>query len=225
MSWSREVARRLGAGSGTVERWSVAPGEITARAGGHEVSLIRAVPTEEAWGRVCAALASQEVFRARVLAGELPVPVGEVCALLGVDLVPRGWDALVATCSCDRWDGVCAHLRAVAGVLGTEADRDPFTLTRWAGRDRLALRSQVMAEGAIKGPSTSEETVGDNVSEAKIEDGDDRFEHAPNSAAGFWSAPMPPGPPEIPSGAGDRVRTAAPGAVADELPPFGPLRT
>lgn len=221
MSWSEQVEQWLGPpASGPVDRLSVRPGEVTARVAGFEVSLIRPVPDDALWDRVCAALASQEVFRARVLAGELPVPVGRVCTMFGVDLVPRGWDALVATCSCDRWEGVCAHLRAAAAALAAQADRDPFSLTRWAGLDKGALRTRVMAAGHIKGPSVPEETARDNASGAIIEDAPGPSDHAPDSAAAFWSAPSPPGPVEIPPGSGDRVRAAAPGALADELPPF-----
>lgn len=226
MSWSEQVERWLGPlRPGPVERLSVRPGEVTARVGGFEVSLIRAVPEDALWDRVCAALASQEVFRARVLAGELPVPAARVCAMFGVDLVPRGWEALVATCSCDRWEGVCAHLRAAAAALGAQADRDPFTLTRWAGADKGALRTRVMAARRIKGPSAPEETARDNASEAIIEDAADTADRAPDSAAAFWSAPSLPGPVEIPPGSGDRVRAAAPGTLADELPPFPRRRT
>lgn len=221
MSWSAEVERWLGPVlPGPVERLAVRPGEVTARVGGFDVSLIRSVPDRALWDRVCAALASQEVFRARVLAGELPVPVERVCAMFGVDLVPRGWEALVATCSCDRWDGVCAHLRTAASALGAQADRDPFSLARWAGTDKAELRTRVMAAGGIKGPSAAHATPRDNVSEAIIGDPGLPTGHSPDSAAAFWSAPSPPPPVDIPSGAGDRVRAAAPGALADEIPPF-----
>ncbi|CAL9360707.1 hypothetical protein SUDANB121_00668 [Nocardiopsis dassonvillei] len=221
MSWSEQVEQWLGPlRPGPVERLAVRPGEVTARVGGFEVSLIRTVPEDARWERVCAALASQEVFRARVLAGELPPAAARVCAMFGVDLVPRGWEALVATCSCDRWDAVCAHLRTTAAALGAGADRDPFSLTRWAGLDKGALRTRVMAAGRIKGPSVPEETARDNASEAIIEDAADPAGHAPDSAAVFWSAPSLPGAVDIPSGSGDRVRAAAPGALADEIPPF-----
>ena len=226
MSWSEQVERWLGpAAPGPVDRLSVRPGEVTARVAGFGVSLIRQVPDDALWDRVCAALASQEVFRARVLAGELPVPVGRVCAMFGVDLVPRGWDALVATCSCDRWEGVCAHLRAAAAALASQADRDPFSLTRWAGLDKGALRIRVSAAGRIKGPSVSDETGRDNASETIIEKHSAPPDHSPRSAAAFWSAPPLPGPVEIPPGSGDRIRSSAPGALADELPPFPSVGT
>jgi len=175
------------------------------------------------------------VFRARILAEELPVAADRVFALLGWALVPRSWDALVATCSCERWESRCAHLDAVVAALGTEADRDPFALTRWLGRDRRALVARVrsLSPTATKGLSAIEETFFENGAEASY-GGADRdtspsshpFPQPPPDAAGdsaavFWSAPALPPPPVPPGGAGERVRASAPGLVADELPGFG----
>lgn len=234
-TWASLFSRSLG-GSGRatagvrVERLSVRAGEAVARvrgAGSHEVSLIRPVAPEAEWERLCAALASQPVFRARVLAGELPAEVARVFALLGWDLVPRGWGDLVATCSCDQWGSRCPHLLATAQELGAEADRDPFTLTRWLGRERRALVAQVRAlfPNDTENPPAEEGARGKN-------DGGVVFDTTPvsppppgtslpHSAAAFWSAPPPPPPPLPPPDSGKRVRQAAPGIVADDLPGFG----
>lgn len=235
MSWSELVGEALGArpggpGAAVVERLSVRPGEVLARAGGHEVSLIRTVWTKQEWVRVCEALASQPLFRARLLCGELPEAVARVFGLLGLDLVPRGWGALVATCSCDHWRGRCAHLSATAAALGAEADRDPFVLTRWAGRERRALVELVrdLPTGA-KGPSVQEATLGGDhrtrLSALHPGAGDDVFAAQartadPLSPAAFWAAPPPPPPPLLPEDTASRVRAAAPGHVADHLPGF-----
>lgn len=238
-AWSPLFAQALGepgpaAGNARVERLSVRPGEVAGRVrgpGAHEVSLIRTVPPEAEWERLCAALASQPVFRARILAGELPVAAARVFSLLGWDLVPRGWDALVATCSCDRWDARCTHLVAAVAELGAEADRDPFVLTRWLGRERRALVAQVKAfsTATAKGFSGEYPTIGRNDGEAVLDTVDEPPPPAntadPGSAAAFWSAPPLPARPSPPEGSGERVRTAAPGLVADHLPGFGQPRT
>ena len=245
MSWSELVGEALGGsdggagaesgsgngpGAAAVERFSVRPGEVLARVRGHEVSLIRAVWADEEWVRACSALASQPMFRARLLSGELPGAAARVFELLGLDLVPRGWGALVATCSCDQWEGRCAHLSATAAALGAEADLDPFVLTRWAGRERRMLVELVrdLAAGT-KGPSVREAASADHqhtrLSEEHPGAGGGVFAAQaqtadPLSPAAFWSTPEPPPPPLLPEDTAARVRAAAPGHVADHLPGF-----
>ncbi|MEV2277024.1 hypothetical protein AB0I72_15715 [Nocardiopsis sp. NPDC049922] len=233
-TWSALVGAALGASVGAsgdaVERWSVRPGEVLARVGGarggvHEASLIRPVLSDGDWERACAALASQPVFRARLLAGELPVAAARVFELLGLDLVPRGWADVVATCSCDRWEGRCSHLSATAAALAREADRDPFTLTRWAGRERRALVDRVAAF-SVRGTGPAPDREGEENASASANGGEwiplseNGRGAAAVSASAFWSAPEPPAAPSFPENAGARVRAAAPGSVADELPLF-----
>lgn len=235
MSWSELVEAALGgSGGGAVERISVRPGEVLGRVRGNEVSLIRVVWPDQEWARAGAALASQPLFRARLLSGELPEAAERVFALLGLALVPRGWGDLVATCSCDHWAGRCAHLSATAAALGAEADRDPFVLTRWAGRERRALVELVRdtATGTKGSSAQGTDSGGDHRSALSVEHadaGDDVLAAraqtgAPLSPTAFWWAPAPPPVPPLPEGVGDRVRAAAPGHVADELPGFDRFR-
>lgn len=221
-TWSALLAETLGESTSgaRVERLSVVPGEVSGLVrgpGSHEVSLIRTVPSDAEWERLCAALASQPVFAARLLAGELPVEAARVFSLLGWDLVPRGWGELVATCSCERWDSRCAHLAAAVAELGTRTDRDPFTLTRWLGRERRTLMTQVRAlsSSAVKSSSEAESAFTGMGGTTSWETAD------PSSAGAFWSAPALPSSPTPPKGAAGRIRATAPGIVADDLPDFG----
>ncbi len=231
MSWSELVTRALdGSGSGVAERITIRSGELSTRVRGHEVSLIRTVWSDEEWFRVCAALASQPLFRARLLSGELPEAAAQVFALLGLHLVPRGWDDLVATCSCDQWRGRCPHVGAAASALAVEAGRDPFALVRWAGRERRAMVELVrdLPTGTM-GPSAGETAFDDDhhrnpSGEHPATGGGDFTVRAqtahPLSPATFWSAPPLPPVPPLPEDVGGRVRAAAPGPVADHLPGF-----
>lgn len=227
MSWSALVVEAL-AGSGGAEAVTglrVRPGEALARVGAHQVSLIRSVWPEQEWARAAAALASQPLFRARVLAGELPEETARVFALLGLDLVPAGWADLVTTCSCEQWRGRCAHLRAVAAALGEQADADPFSLTLWAGLDRRSLVALVRDLSTGERELRNDGNDGENSSYSREEGAGDvlaagaitknRF-----SPDAFWNPIPQPSVPTLPSGTGDRVRAAAPGLVADELPHF-----
>lgn len=209
-TWARLVAEALPVperSSGPVERWSVLPGEVGARVAGHEVSLIRPVAEEGDWDRVCAALASQPVFRGPSLDGRLPVESERVFAVVGLPLVPPGWGPLAASCTCAQWRSMCGHLGAVVAELGARADADPFVLVRWAGGDRAAFVARVSVaaarqdgEGAPEGPQGADPD--------------------PRSAAAFWSAPPLPALPEDLAQEGSRVRAAAPGSLLDDLPVF-----
>lgn len=210
-TWARLVAEALpvpGRAPGPVEWWSVRPGEVGARVAGHEVSLIRPVAEDQDWERVCAALASQPVFRGPSLDGRLPVESARVFAVVGLPLVPPGWGPLAASCTCAQWRSVCGHLGAVVAELGARADADPFVLVRWAGGDRAAFVARVSAAAARQDGES-----GGGVPEGPQEDGAD-----PASAAVFWSAPVLPALPQGLAEAGARVRAAAPGSLLDDLP-------
>ncbi|WP_026115673.1 hypothetical protein [Nocardiopsis kunsanensis] len=212
-TWARLVAEALPAperAPGPVERWSVRPGEVGARVSGHEVSLIRPVAGEEDWERVCAALASQPVFRGPSLDGRLPVESERVFAVVGLPLVPPGWGPLAASCSCAQWRSVCGHLGAVVEELGVRADADPFVLVRWAGSDRSEFVARVGAAAARQ-----DGREGPDAPHRPRTGGAD-----PASAAVFWSVPDLPALPEGLAEAGARVRASAPGPLLDGLPVF-----
>lgn len=225
-TWAELITRALpGPTSGVrAEPLTVRPGEIVTRMGGqgHEVSLIRRVFSEQEWERACAALASQEMFRARLLAGELPPETARVFEVLGLDLVPNGWDSLVSTCSCPEWRGRCLHVFAVATAVAEEASRDPFVLTRWAGSESKSLIARVTRHGAPGNPRGARSVVGRNSGERSVEFSADT---PPGSAAAFWRALPPPEPPALPEDLGERVKAAAPGALADELPEINRFET
>lgn len=209
-TWAGLVAEALpvpGRAPGPVQRWSVRPGEVAARVAGHEVSLIRPVAEEEDWDRVCAALASQPVFRGPSLDGRLPVESARVFAVVGLPLVPPGWGPLATSCTCEQWRSVCGHLGAVVAELGTRSDADPFVLVRWAGGDRASFVARVTVAAARQDGEAAPEAPRGTAP-------------APGSAAAFWSAPPLPALPEDLAKAGARVRAAAPGSLLDDLPVF-----
>jgi uncharacterized Zn finger protein len=82
--------------------------------------------TTAQWRRVQDRLASQALFRAKLLAGEMPREIEEVFAECGTPLFPRSPADLDMHCSCPDWEVPCKHLAAVCYVLAEEFDRDPF---------------------------------------------------------------------------------------------------
>ncbi len=100
----------------------------------------------------------QALFRAKLLAGEMPHEIEEVFAGCGTPLFPRLASDLDMRCSCPDWEVPCKHLAAVCYVLAEEFDRDPFAMLAWRGQGRDELlaalrRVQAPGSGPAAGPA------------------------------------------------------------------------
>ena len=135
----RNYARR-----GQVLNFEISPGYVTAQVQGSRAKpykvRIQVLPlTIPQWQRVERALAGQALFRARLLAGEMPQEIEEVFADCGTPLFPRSQHDMEMTCSCPDWEVPCKHLAAVCYVLAEAFDADPFGMLAWRGRGREDL--------------------------------------------------------------------------------------
>jgi uncharacterized Zn finger protein len=210
-SWgmSGRLARgRSYARAGQVLNFKLTQGKVTAQVQGSRVRpydvRIGVLPlTTAQWRRVQDRLASQALFRAKLLAGEMPHEIEEVFADCGTPLFPRSAADLEMHCSCPDWGVPCKHLAAVCYVLAEEFDRDPFGLLAWRGRGREEL---LAALRQIRVPGSGPQRGGlGGVGLAGAEPGGG----APGTAAragldapappledcldGFWSAGLSPG--------------------------------
>ena len=154
---SGRLARgRSYARAGQVLDFELSQGKVTARVQGSRVRpyqvRIGVLPlTTAQWRRVQDRLASQALFRAKLLAGEMPHEIEEVFAECGTPLFPRSPADLDMHCSCPDWEVPCKHLAAVCYVLAEEFDRDPFGMLAWRGKARdelLAALRLIQAGGA-----------------------------------------------------------------------------
>ena len=142
---SGRLARgRSYARAGQVLDFELAQGKVTARVQGSRVRpyqvRIGVLPlTTAQWRRVMQQLASQALFRAKLLAGEMPHEIEEVFSECGTPLFPRSAADLDMHCSCPDWGVPCKHLAAVCYVLAEEFDRDPFAMLAWRGKGRDEL--------------------------------------------------------------------------------------
>ena len=157
---SGRLARgRSYARAGQVLDFELSQGKVTARVQGSRVRpyqvRIGVLPlTTAQWRRVQDRLASQALFRAKLLAGEMPHEIEEVFAECGTPLFPRSPADLDMHCSCPDWEVPCKHLAAVCYVLAEEFDRDPFGMLAWRGKARdelLAALRQIQAAGPAAG--------------------------------------------------------------------------
>jgi uncharacterized Zn finger protein len=124
--------------------FELSQGKVTARVQGSRVRpyqvRIGVLPlTTAQWRRVQDRLAGQALFRAKLLAGEMPREIEEVFAECGTPLFPRSPADLDMHCSCPDWEVPCKHLAAVCYVLAEDFDRDPFGMLAWRGKARDEL--------------------------------------------------------------------------------------
>jgi uncharacterized Zn finger protein len=95
--------------------------------------------------RVVGALARQAIYTAKLLAGELPAEVVQLCDMAEAPLFPSHPDEITMKCSCPDWAVPCKHVVAVHYALAAELDRDPFLLFRLRGRTREELTAALRA--------------------------------------------------------------------------------
>ena len=146
----RLVRGRAYARRGQVIDMEVESGEVTARVQGsrarpYSVSIGVTVLGDADWARVEEAMASQAVFLARLLAGEMPHEIGDAFAATGQSLFPATADDLDTDCSCPDWGNPCKHIAAVYYLLAEAFDRDPFLIFAWRGRPRERLLTELRA--------------------------------------------------------------------------------
>ncbi len=208
----RSYARR-----GQVIEFSLDAGKVTARVQGSRSTPYRVtitVPplTSAQWTEVQARLSAQALFRARLLAGEMPAEIEQVFADAGTPLFPQSARDLAMDCNCPDWGVPCKHLAAVCYVLAEAFDNDPFAMLAWRGRTRdellTALRGTADGGGAGRAPAggTADHAAGERPVLAVLSD--ITGEPLRESLADFWSPglsqarlravpPSPATPPDL----------------------------
>ena len=163
-SWgmsSRLQRGRAYARRGQVIEFALEPGVVAAYVQGSReepylVTIKMRPLTAAQWRSVESRLATQALFRARLLAGEMPQEIEEVFAGCGTPLFPRSAGDLTMHCTCPDWEVPCKHLAAVCYVLAEAFDADPFAMLAWRGKARddllAALRGKTTAGPRSPGP-------------------------------------------------------------------------
>jgi uncharacterized Zn finger protein len=188
---SRLARGRSYARAGQVLDFMLSHGKITAKVQGsrprpYDVRIAVLPLTTAQWRRVQERLASQALFRAKLLAGEMPHEIEDVFAECGTPLFPRSVTDLDMHCSCPDWGVPCKHLAAVCYVLAEEFDRDPFAMLAWRGKARDDLLT------ALHGIQVSSSSSSSASSSASGAAGRPEAAAAPLDPDGFWSAGLSP---------------------------------
>ena len=219
--------------AGQVLDFELSQGKVTAQVQGsrprpYQVHIGVLPLTKPQWRRVLQGLAGQALFRAKLLAGEMPHEIEDVFAEAGTPLFPRLASDLDMRCSCPDWGVPCKHLAAVCYVLAEEFDRDPFAMLAWRGKARddllAALRQlQPAPAGPRTGsPASASAGVSGAAGPAGLPGPDVPYRPLGEELESFWSPGLSP--------ARLRALTAAPAPAAPDLllrmfpPPPVPVR-
>src|SRR5437868_8069718 len=165
---TRLTRGRSYARQGQVISIDVEPGIVKAKVQGSQPKPykveIRLEPlTDEDWDKVTEAMASQAIFAAKLLAGEMPQNIEEAFASVHVSLFPTALSELNTNCSCPDWANPCKHIAAVYYLLAERFDEDPFLIFKLRGRTKeqiiAVLREKPAATSPVGDISSSVDTV------------------------------------------------------------------
>ena len=183
---------------GQVLGLEIGKGRISARVQGsretpYQVDVrIKQLPAAR-WEAVEESLAEQALFRAKLLAGEMPPEIEVVFTEAGASLFPQSWGDFVLLCSCPDQTVPCKHLAAVFYLLAEAFDRDPFLVLRLRGRDRDELMERLRSLSGVAGPAEDSGPAGPDVAveDAPLEDRLDDFWYPSVSPARLRERPAP----------------------------------
>ncbi len=129
---------------GQVISIDVEPGVVKAKVQGSQprpytVKIQLKPLADKQWESVADAMATQAIFAAKLLAGEMPQNIEEAFSAVKLSLFPSAVQDLVTSCSCPDWANPCKHTAAVYYLLAERFDEDPFLIFKLRGRSKAEL--------------------------------------------------------------------------------------
>ena len=138
---TRLTRGRSYARQGQVVSIDVEPGIVKAKVQGtqprpYSIKIKLKPLSDQDWDKVTEAMASQAIFAAKLLAGEMPKDIEEAFDAVNVALFPTAETDLDTDCSCPDWANPCKHIAAVYYLLAERFDEDPFLIFKLRGRTK-----------------------------------------------------------------------------------------
>ncbi len=166
---TRLTRGRSYARQGQVVSVDVEPGIVKAKVQGSQPKpynvKIRLEPlTDQDWDKVTEAMASQAIFAAKLLAGEMPQNIEEAFASVHISLFPTALSELYTDCSCPDWANPCKHIAAVYYLLAERFDEDPFLIFKLRGRTKEQIIAVLREKRAATSPMGDISSSADAVS-------------------------------------------------------------
>ena len=200
---SRLTRGRSYARQGQVLSIDIQPGVVKAKVQGsmpkpYNVTIELHPFSGTEWSLVADAMASQAIFAAKLLAGEMPTNIEEAFSTARLSLFPTRLGDLRTNCTCPDYANPCKHIAAVYYILAEQFDEDPFLIFKLRGhtKEQLIAMLREKRAGMISHehprPDTAfveEETPTEVV---HLEDMLSTFWQAGNGLAEFTIRPRPP---------------------------------
>ena len=188
---------------GQIVSLDVEPGIVKAKVQGsmskpYKVEICLQPLRSADWEKVTAAMASQAIFAAKLLGGEMPKNIEQAFSAVNLSLFPTSSQELVTSCTCPDWANPCKHTAAVYYLLADRFDEDPFLIFKLRGRTKeqiiQALREKRAASiPAREASSTSNEASTSAEETLALENYLDTFWQAGDALDTFAVSPVATG--------------------------------
>jgi uncharacterized Zn finger protein len=157
---NRLTRGRSYARQGQVISIDVEPGLVKAKVQGSQpqpytVKIQLRPLSRQDWEKVISAMASQAIFAAKLLAGEMPTNIEEAFDSVKLSLFPTRQKDLTTNCSCPDWANPCKHTAAVYYLLAERFDEDPFLIFKLRGRTQEEIIQALRQKRAETMPKES----------------------------------------------------------------------
>jgi uncharacterized Zn finger protein len=199
---TRLTRGRSYARQGQVISIDIEPGIVKAKVQGsmpkpYNVKIRLKPLSDQNWEKVTDAMASQALFAAKLLAGEMPTNIEEAFHSVHLSLFPAALSDLETDCSCPDWANPCKHIAAVYYLLAERFDEDPFLIFKLRGRTKeqiiqtlRAKRVETLPPESASSSTNAEANQADTSS--LLEDNLDTFWQAGEGLAIFSVNPTAP---------------------------------
>ena len=199
---TRLTRGRSYARQGQVISIDIEPGIVKARVQGsmakpYNVKIKLKPLSDQNWEKVAGAMASQALFAAKLLAGEMPTNIEEAFHAVHLSLFPTAVSDLETDCTCPDWANPCKHIAAVYYLLAERFDEDPFLIFKLRGRTKEQIIQTLRAKRIeTLPPESASSSTGDDAAGAGttslLEDTLDTFWQAGEGLAVFAVNPTAP---------------------------------
>jgi uncharacterized Zn finger protein len=146
--------------AGQVAGYTVQPGAVEAQVQGrgprpYTVRLSVRPLTREEWDGVIARMATEAVYAARLLTGEVPASIEECFASVGRHLLPCAADPLRTECDCGL-PQPCKHVAAAGYLLAERIEVDPVVLFALRGLEGERVLEKLQEQRTIQTSGVSQ---------------------------------------------------------------------